>query len=867
MRKIIFILLTIISAQSYATHNRAGEITYKHISGLLYEITVITYTKESSPADRPRLEVNWGDITGLDSISRTNRIILGNDIVKNVYVGQHVYPGPSPVPYVIRVQDPNRNADVVNIPNSVNVIFYIETLLYINPFIGLNNSPDLLNPPIDNACVGIPYVHNPGAFDVDGDSLYYSLQESRREGGLPIFNYQFPPASISLTINSQTGELIWDSPTLIGEYNVAILIEEFRGGEKIGSILRDMQITVSACLHTPPVITTIFDTCIIAGDTLSFPVKAVDSDFPPQLVTLTATGGPLNLAVSPAIFIPPAFPASSVTGNFYWETSCANVRQGSYLMSFKAVDNGVPNLTDFHSTTIRVIGPKPKNLTAVALGNTINLTWSKTECSQVVRYKIYRRSGASGWSPDYCETGVPGYTGFQLIAQTTTNNDITFSDDNNGLGLVSGQDYCYRIVADYPDGAESKASDEVCVQLKKDVPIITNVSVDSTSTTTGTMDVVWTKPTEHDTIQYPGPYRYLIYRGLLASSLTLIDSTASINDTIYKDTLINTQDNQYYYRIDVYNLTAGTRDLLGKSSVASSVYLNVTPSDNQLTLSWTEFVPWTNTQYVIYRQNPITLVFDSLDITSNTTYIDMGLANLTTYCYKIKSIGIYTDTTIVSPLINYSEIKCEQPIDNVIPCAPASISIEASCDLQENKLQWTNQSGGCSDDVLQYNIYKKDSLTGDYNLVTTITSAAQTNYLHDQLFSIAGCYAVAGLDSVGNESLFSDSICVDNCPTYRLPNIFTPGGDGMNDIFGPFPYKFVHSISIQIFNRWGNLVFETTDADIMWDGVNIKTKKQCSDGVYYYVCIVNEIKLEGIRPRILKGFVHLMSGKNGSANF
>ena len=71
---------------------------------------------------------------------------------------------------------------------------------------------------------------------------------------------------------------------------------------------------------------------------------------------------------------------------------------------------------------------------------------------------------------------------------------------------------------------------------------------------------------------------------------------------------------------------------------SGSVYLNLVPSDNRLTLVWNEAVPWNNSQHVIYRQNPFTLNFDSIDITSNTNYVDTGLANGTTYCYKVKSI-------------------------------------------------------------------------------------------------------------------------------------------------------------------------------------------------------------------------------------
>jgi gliding motility-associated-like protein len=882
-KKLLYISLVLLSVNAFATHNRAGEITYTHLSGLKYEITVVTYTKGSSPADRPKLEIRWGDNSPLDSISRISDVFVGNDIKKNIYVGEHTYPSASPSPYIISVEDPNRNSGILNIPNSVNVIFYLQTELYVNPFINpANNSPVLLNPPIDNACVGFVYVHNPGAVDADGDSLYYTLQQSLKEGGQPIINYQYPLASNFITIDNFTGDLIWDSPVIAGEYNVAILIEEYRNGFKIGSILRDMQITVVPNCDPPPNITGIVDTCVIAGEIIDVDYNATGS----HAVTLSATGMPFTIS-NPAIFQQISSPATITTGNFYWETQCNHVRLSPYFVSIKGVDDSPFSLADFHTTSILVIGPKPENIIANVQNNAINLIWDKTKCGQVIKYKIYRKLGPSGWTPGQCETGVPASTGFQLIATTNSNNDTTYNDNNNGLGLIPGEDYCYRVVACYANGAESIASDEVCNQLIKDVPIITNVSVNMTSPTAGSIYLAWSKPTEHDTIQYPGPFRYLIYRGEQSSAnMVLIDSTATINDTTYIDTLLNTLDFQYFYRVDIYNLTSGARDLMGKSTIASSVYLNLTPSDNQLTLVWNEAVPWTNTQHIIYRQNLSTLNYDSINITSNSTYVDTGLINLNTYCYKVKSIGAFTTPNIINPILNYSQEACAQPIDNIIPCPP-SLCVEVDCHHQQIKLHWKNYNPGCGDDILSYNIYKKDSISGEYKLITNVNNRLDSTYIYDNISSIVGCYVITGIDSVGNESEYSDSVCVDNtngacegnkgcvytvdetaeseCFIYRLPNVFTPGLDGHNDVFTPFPYRFVESVDMQIFNRWGELVFWSANPDILWEGTNQTTNKQCSDGTYYYVCTVNEICLNGIKPRVLKGFITLIKNKDASS--
>ena len=90
-----------------------------------------------------------------------------------------------------------------------------------------------------------------------------------------------------------------------------------------------------------------------------------------------------------------------------------------------------------------------------------------------------------------------------------------------------------------------------------------------------------------------------------------------------------------------------------------------------------------------------------------------------------------------------------------------------------------------------------------------------------------------------------------------MPNIFTPNGDNINDLYHPLPYKFVNKIDLKIYNRWGNLVFETEDPDINWNGEDINGGKVVSDGVYYYICDVFEYRLTGIIPRNLSGFIHI----------
>jgi gliding motility-associated-like protein len=861
MRKQLAILFFfLISANAFATHQRAGEITYKYLGNLTYEFTIITYTYTPSLADRPQLVVDWGDGT-TSVVDRTNEIYYPNDIKYNEYKTTHAYSAPAT--YTISMEDPNRNYGVLNIPNSVNVPFYIETELVVNPFLGPNNSPILLNPPIDNGCTGVPFIHNPGAYDIDGDSLSYRLVNCKGEQGLDILGYSLPPASNSISIDPTTGTFIWDSPTIQGEVNVAILIEEWRHGIKIGSVLRDMQITIQACNNNPPEILNYVDTCVEVGNTLSYQITATDINN--DDVTLSASGGPFQLPNNPATF-PSNTANTTVSSTLTWTPLCEHVRLSPYQIYIRAEDDSYPvNLIDLKIMNIRVVAPAPENLTVTPQGSSMLLSWDPYICQEAEYIEIYRKNMYYGFIPAECETGVPAYTGYSKIGQTNNITTTSFVDNNNGQGMIPGLDYCYMIIAVFPDGAESYATPEVCQMLKKDLPVITNVSVRNTDFTDGANYIAWSKASEIDTNLYKGPFRYLIYRStnISGSAMQLIDSTLSENDTTYIDTLLNTESTANSYYLELYDLYAGSRTLVGESVRASSVFLSIIPTDKKLILSWNEIVPWLNSSYVVYKYNPISLTYDSIATTTDSFYVDSGLVNGVEYCYKIKSIGAYSGSGFINPIINYSQEACESPIDNVPPCPP-ELSVDTDCELVQNTLDWFYDDISCALDVKEFHIYYQAEINQDYTLLTIITNPQDRSYIHQLQQTIAACYYIVAVDSAGNQSEASNTVCVDIdvCDPYRLPNVFTPNGDGVNDYFHPFPYDLVREIDLHIYNRWGALVFSTKDPDIMWDGINQMTNRMSADGVYYYVCDVYEIGFEGLRKRTLTGIVTILSGNN-----
>lgn len=866
MKKLILSCLFLFcAAMSFATHNRAGQISYRHISGLTYEVTVTIFADPTSQAiNRREIEINWGDNTGVDSVQNTlpNTIVVPGKIIKRNWITQHTFLGPGD--YTISVTDRNRNGGVENISNSSAVPFYVESKLRIFPFSGIyNNSPNLLNDPIDDACLGSTFIHNPGAVDPDGDSLAYSISESFGFGGQIASGYTFPPATNQLYVDPITGDLVWENPAATGIYNVAILISEYRNGVFLGSVLRDLQIQVYAgCNNVPPTISLNRLVCGEAGSNISLPIQGFDQDVNDK-VTLTYTGEIFdNTIVEDTAFVNKGVVGNPTSDLLVWNTSCSDIRLNPYGFSIKATDDGqsrgFTNLTTFDNGMLKVIGPAVENFVATTVNKEIHLSWDVSRCNNSRGYNIYRRIDSANFVPSSCQTGVPASTGYQLIS---TINDVTttsFIDNDSTNGLVPGQNYCYLITSRFEE-EEGYASAETCAKIDKLVPLMTQVSVDSTDSSNGIIQLGWSPPDTSLLSGFTAPFKYLIYQRV-NDQVDLIDSTLALDDTTYTVNNLNTVDNSYSYKVELFDATDA---LLGKSAWASSVYLTISEFDNLLRLDWSKQVPWNNTSYVVYRQLS-SGVFDSVATVTNNAYEDTQLQNGTEYCYYVKSIGNYNVDNVKSPIENLSQINCATPLDEEPPCSP-ELAVVSDCNLNQLELTWNNPNLTCSNgvDVVGYRIYRADSLGAEFILLESINSPTITQ-LTSNLSSIAGCYAMTAIDSSGNESIRSNNVCVDYCPIYDLPNIFTPNGDGINDLFIPLKnprFRYVESIDLHIYNRWGELVFKTTDPEINWNGFHMEAEEIVSDGVYFYTCLVNELSLSGIKTRVLKGTINVQDGQ------
>jgi gliding motility-associated-like protein len=869
-----FLLFQLLAFSALATHNRSGEITYKHLGGNTYEFTITTCTKWDSEANKDKLEIKYGD-GHTDTLPRVQFFDYpATNTKKNIYRGTHTYTGPGT--YLITMEDPNRNSNVLNINNSVSTVFCIQTKLIISPFLGSpNNSLQFDDCPCpENACTNQPWLYNLGAFDPDGDSLSYSIIPCKGQDCLDLaipaaFQYPQDVGGGSLNVDPITGTVTWSSPGIQGEYNFAIKVTEYRGGAEIGYVIRDMQVTVKgSCGNAAPVVSAFNDTCVQVDSTIVKILTASDSPASPGDVPVLSWdyfGQGFNLSVSPATFIATSPAGNPISGQFEWTPGCSAVSETPYIFTFEASDNG-PNvaLKSLRTVRVRVNGPPVQNLQISANLSAASLSWNMADCPNVIGYNIYRKSDSSYIANSCCGAKEPINLGYKLIGKRQANDSISYTD----IGpLVPGNKYCYTVTAVYPNGAESCMVPPVCVSLPFDLPIITNVSVDSTDFDFGIDSIRWTHPRELDTTLYTGPYQYRLFSGEeYASPNTLvytsnIATSLSALDTFFVDSNIRTTAFQYQYQVELLNNGVA----VGRSAVAASIYIKPQPVDNGIQLNWEDFTPWNNFKYEVYKSPAIGQPFVLIATVDTNFFAEYNLVNGVEQCYKIRSVGRYSLNTLPDTLYNWSQYICAAAFDYTAPCAPGDVSIVPNCENLSNLITWNNPNNSCSDDVVAYQLYYSPTKDGPFEQIETIYSDMDTSYLYQSTNSIAGCYYVTASDSVtyNNVSPPSQTVCVDNCePVYNLPNVFTPNGDGPNDVYHALlPYKFISHVDFRIFNRWGDQVYFTEDPMINWNGFDQKQNKLVTEGVYFYVCKVYAIKLEGTEPYELQGFIHVIYDK------
>ncbi len=186
-----------------------------------------------------------------------------------------------------------------------------------------------------------------------------------------------------------------------------------------------------------------------------------------------------------------------------------------------------------------------------------------------------------------------------------------------------------------------------------------------------------------------------------------------------------------------------------------------------------------------------TNTLSTLDVTAIGDY-SVVVTNTTTGCFSTASITVVQGNVVAGFLA-----------DPTTGFAPITVS-------------FTNTSTG----ALTYN--------WDFGNGTTSTLQDPTS-----LYGTGGTFTVTLIASAGpcSDTAYTVIVLQDSL-NLIIPNVFTPNGDGTNDFF-TIRSAGVKEISLQIFNRWGEKMYEFTGPKASWDGVGSNGTK-VADGTYFY---------------------------------
>jgi gliding motility-associated-like protein len=281
----------------------------------------------------------------------------------------------------------------------------------------------------------------------------------------------------------------------------------------------------------------------------------------------------------------------------------------------------------------------------------------------------------------------------------------------------------------------------------------------------------------------------------------------------------------YQYQV-ITNYANGSTSISSQKSVTAFSTNTPTAVNNttavvgngEVALTWQQDPAFTATEYHVFRK-PAGGSYNALDDVTTTAFTDAEYRTSSGYCYTIN----YTDA-------------CNNTSAAGLEVCPVRLqaSLQSDNDIQ---LTWSAYTGWING-VDHYVVEKYDE---NGQLLATIDVGSATAYTepNDQTTQVLmfRIYAFAVEGGLG-ESV-SNIETVIKQPNIFYPRAFTPDGQGPpeNEIFNVFG-QYVVTFEMQIFNRWGELMFTTNDIGEGWDG-KVKGKEQ-PEGTYAFIAHITD---------------------------
>ncbi len=464
------------------------------------------------------------------------------------------------------------------------------------------------------------------------------------------------------------------------------------------------------------------------------------------------------------------------------------------------------------------------------------------------------------------------------VSASTTSTPVSYSWTPTA-GIVPGTETSQNpsfnapgsysvVVTNTNSGCASSASQNVVtVTLDNTLPLVTgisasngatltciNTSVTATPTITpnSNLSYTWTtgpgiiNPNQADaSFTAPGVYTLVVTNTVTGCVSSATNSASTF--TVYQNTVTPT----------VAATSISSNSVIGCSNSTVTFTTNVTSSGGNLTYNWSTGVT-TPTISITSAGIYSVIVTDAVNgcsvttqftVTGNTTppqNVNAGAnANIACGSSTLSLTGITTSTNVsmtwtgpsstsivsgsntATPVVTETGTYTLTVTDNLTGCqststvsvsqsnVTAAFTADPTAGISPLTVNFTNGSTGATNYTWNFGNSNTSNLPNPSNVFTN------GSYTVMLTTSSGSCTATATLVIVVEDGL-----------SLEIPNVFTPNNDGTNDLF-TIKSTGVKEISLQIFNRWGEKLYEFTGVKAAWDGLTPHGIK-VPDATYFY---------------------------------
>ena len=856
------------SLTSNASHIVGGEIYYDYMGNNVYRFYISVYRDCNS--------------TGAQFDNPLSLSIYNNGaLVQNVNVG---FPGSVPVPVVFNnpcVSPPNnictenalytvdvnlppavggytvtyqrccRGPNVTNINNPDNTGFTLTCVVPgINTGAIINSSPRFNDYPPLLLCNNDDLIFDHSATDPDGDQLVYSLVTpySGASGLNPAPNPSPPPPyfpvnwlggysaanplgpGATIAIDPVTG-LLTASPNLLGLFVVGIRVEEYRNGVLINATTRDFLFRVFNCNL--------------------------------QLESILPLQEDLPSFISYCQGLTVDFVNNSYGGtNYEWDFGVPGINTD--VSAAFAPSYTYP--TDGSYTVMLVVNPGwPCTDTAymdIIVNNQITVDFTSNDSLCIFGNSfdfVAQSNGPAGstytwdFGPNATAPTTTGTTINGVNFSTTGFNAVTVSVENN-LCVAEYTDSVY--IFPEPVAEIILPADFECGGLTVDFG---NVSQNSTEYAwdfgvAGTNTDVSTDFEPTFTFPAPGTYSITLTSGSSPSCTDQTTAIITLNEQLVvafnsEDSLCVTSNNfnfdgivggppgsiftwnfgpnasiQTSTDIDVENVVFDTIGAIPITltgtfencveSITQEIYLFYPPEINFAIVPGLQCAPF-NAQF-IDQSTAETTIYYNWDFGDGGTSTDQNPTHL------YPNVGNYPVTLSIRTLNGCVDTLTllQGDLINVRPKPTSSFTVTPDyTDICNSSIQFIDQSIGGADWFYWYDDTTLYSTGAQSPYHTYVTPG--NHYPYQIVTNEFGC------KDTSSSQLFIEPF------TVFAPNTFTPDGDEFNNIFLPIVYLHVEEWHMEIFDRWGEIIWESYDVNVGWDGIG-PNGRVVQDGGYVW---------------------------------